>query len=364
VTSLNALETLIRAEIETSGPMPLERYMALCLGHPEHGYYMAKPAIGAAGDFTTAPEVSQMFGEIVGAVLAHAWSAMGSPAPVRLVELGPGRATLMLDILRTFKVLPDLLAAVDIHLVETSPRLRTAQEYRLTEAGHAATWHDTIDTVPAGPMLLVANEFFDALPIRQRVKRADGWREVLVGIDADDRVAFVDGPVGDPDAIPAALWDADDGAILEDCPAAREIAMTIGARLKACAGTALIIDYGYRQSTHGDTLQALRNKQFADPLTAPGAADLTAHVDFSAIAGRAAAAGAQAFGPITQGTFLTALGIGLRAERLRASGASAQDLALALERLTGAGGMGTLFKVLALTSSGLPAPPPFGDASD
>ncbi len=356
---MNALETLIRAEIDTSGPMPLERYMALCLGHPEHGYYMARHAIGAAGDFTTAPEVSQMFGEIVGAVLAHGWQAMGSPSPVRLVELGPGRATLMLDMLRTFKVLPGLLDAADIHLVETSPRLRAAQEYRLREHGHAATWHDTIDTVPGGPMLLAANEFFDALPIRQRVKRNGAWREVMVGPGAEDALAFVDGPAVPDDEIPPALREAKDGTIIEDCPAARAVAAGIGARLAADPGLALIVDYGYREPSHGDSLQALRGKRFADPLAGPGEADLTAHVDFAALAQAATSAGARAFGPMAQGAFLTALGIGLRAERLRASGAAARDLTLALERLTGAGGMGTLFKVLALASPGLPAPPPF-----
>ncbi len=358
---MRSLETLIRDEIASTGPMPLERYMALCLGHPEHGYYMAKPAIGAAGDFTTAPEVSQMFGEIVGAVLAHAWQAMGSPDPVRLVELGPGRATLMLDILRTFKVLPALLDAVDVHLVETSPRLRAAQEYRLTEAGFTATWHDTLETVPEGPVLLAANEFFDALPIRQRIMRGGTWRDRAIAIGTNDRLEFVDGQAVSAEAIPPALYDADEGAIIEDCPLARDIAGRIGARLSRNPGLALIVDYGYRETAHGDSLQALRAKQFADPLAGPGEADLTAHVDFASIAAAATAAGARAFGPITQGTFLTALGIGLRAERLRASGAGAQDLTLALERLTGAGGMGTLFKVLALSAPGLPAPPPFGD---
>jgi len=359
---MSALETLIRAEIAATGPMPLERYMGLCLGHPEHGYYMAKPAIGAAGDFTTAPEVSQMFGEIVGAVLAHAWQAMGSPAPVRLVELGPGRATLMLDILRTFRVLPDLLAALDIHMVETSPRLRAAQEYRLKEHGFTATWHDTIDEVPSGPMLLVANEFFDALPVRQRVRRGASWRARMVSIGDDDRLAFIDGPEVPATDIPEPLRDAAEGTVLEDCPAAREIAGRIGGRLARDPGIALIVDYGYREPAHGDSLQALREKKFADPLQDPGMADLTAHVDFTALAASATTEGSKAWGPIAQGTFLTSLGIGLRAERLRASGADAQDLTHALERLTGAGGMGTLFKVMALTAPDLPAPPPFGTA--
>jgi len=353
------LETLIRAEIAATGPMPLERYMALCLGHPEHGYYMAKPAIGAAGDFTTAPETSQMFGEIIGASLAHAWQQMGSPDPVRLIELGPGRATLMRDILRVFRLVPGLSAATDIHLVETSPRLRKAQAYRLKEDGHQPAWHDTIDTVPDGPTLIVANEFFDALPIRQAVMRNGQWRTVCVGIDETDGLVFVDADPVPEDALPAGLIEADDGAIIETAPLALKIAATIGAKLANAPGFALVIDYGYREPAHGDSLQALRDKRFADPLSRPGDADLTAHVDFSAIAEAARTAGATAHGPITQGSYLTALGIGLRAERLRAAGADAGDLTLALERLTGAGGMGTLFKVLALTTPGLPAPPPF-----
>lgn len=358
---MNPLEKLIRAEIAASGPMTLERYMALCLGHPEHGYYMARPAIGATGDFTTAPEVSQMFGEIVGAVLAHAWQSMGGPDPVRLVELGPGRATLMLDIMRTFKVLPGLLSAADIHLVETSPRMRAAQEYRLHEHGLAATWHRALDTVPEGPTLLVANEFFDALPIRQRVMRNGAWRERLVGVDGEGRIEFVDGPEVPANDIPAGLRDAEEGSILEDCPTGREIAGEIGARLAARPGLALVIDYGYRELAHGDSLQALRGKRHARPLEAPGEADLTAHLDFSALSATARNAGARSYGPITQGSFLTALGIGLRAERLRASGSATGDLSLALERLTGAGSMGTLFKVLALTSPGLTPPPPLGE---
>ncbi|MEJ8572225.1 class I SAM-dependent methyltransferase [Microbaculum marinum] len=356
---MTALERLIRDEIAATGPMRLDRYMALCLGHPEHGYYMAKPAIGASGDFTTAPEVSQMFGEIVGAVMAHGWQGLGTPTTVLLTELGPGRATLVLDMLRTFKVVPGLLEAVDIHLVETSPRLRRAQQYRLNEHGFTATWHDALETVPAGPMLLVANEFFDALPIRQHVMRDGIWRERMVGTGPGGDLCFIDGPQVPAADIPLRLRVAEEGAIIETHPAARQVAGEIGRRLSSHPGLALVIDYGYREAAHGDSLQALRGRQFADPLVSPGQADLTAHVDFAELSRAAVAAGAQAWGPITQGSFLTALGIGLRAERLRASGADGRDLTLALERLTGAGGMGTLFKVLALNSPDLPAPPPF-----
>lgn len=355
---MTPLEEIIRARIAADGPLPLADYMALCLGHPDHGYYTSRPAIGAEGDFTTAPEISQTYGEIVGAWLAHAWELAGRPAPLRMVELGPGRGTLMADILRTFRLVPALESAVSLHLVETSPRLRQMQAAALCASGIPPSWHDRLSDVPDGPMLLVANEFFDALPIRQLVRRAGAWRERCVGIEGD-RLALVDGPEAAPDEIPAPLREAPAGTLVETCPAGRAIAAEIGARLAAAPGAALVIDYGYRQPAAGDSLQALKGKQPADPLDAPGAADLTAHVDFSALADAARGAGAAAHGPLTQGTFLTALGIGLRAERLRRAGAPPGDLALAIERLTGAAGMGSLFKVLALTSPSLPAPPPF-----
>ncbi len=355
---MTPLENIIRNRIIADGPMPLADYMALCLSHPEHGYYRARPAIGAAGDFVTAPEVSQMFGEIVGAWLAHAWTLAGRPDPVNLVELGPGRGTLMADILRTFRVLPGLASAVRVHLVETSERMRDAQRMALSASGHAPHWHDSLAEVPRGAMLLVANEFFDALPIRQLVRCDGGWRERCVGLK-NERLAFVAGPEEAGEEVAASLRDAPDGAIVELCPAARGIAGEIGGRLAADGGAGLIIDYGYRAPGLGDSLQALKGKQAADPLVDPGAADLTAHVDFAALAEAAQEAGAVVCGPITQGAFLTALGIGLRAERLRAAGAAGAELSLAVERLTGAGGMGSLFKVLGLAGQGLPPPPPF-----
>lgn len=355
---MTPLETILRQRIAADGPMPLADYMALCLAHPEHGYYRTRPAIGAQGDFVTAPEISQMFGEIVGAWLAHAWELAGKPRPVALVELGPGRGTLMADILRTFRLLPELHSAVHVHLVETSPAMRSAQAAALAPTGHAPSWHDSLGELPPGPMLLVANEFFDALPVRQLVRRKAGWRERAVGVDRHG-LAFVDGPAVAATEVPSSLRAAPEGAIVEICPAARAIAAEIGSRLAAASGAALAIDYGYREPAVGDSLQALRGKRPADPLEAPGEADLTAHVDFSAMAAAAMSAGAAVHGPMTQGSFLTALGIGVRAERLRAAGAGQDDLILAVERLTGAGAMGTLFKVLALYSPGIAALPPF-----
>ncbi len=246
-----------------------------------------------------------------------------------------------------------------MHLVETSPRLRQAQAERLADV--PASWHDSLADVPDMPMLLVANEFFDALPVRQIVRRGAGWRERRVGL-AGDRLAFVDGEAAEAPPGPA-FADAQEGAVAEICDAGRAVAAAIGRRLAARPGAALLVDYGYREPAPGDTFQALRGKRPADPLEAPGEADLTAHVDFAALAGAARAAGAAAHGPTSQGGFLTTLGIGPRAERLRRGGADASELATAIERLTGIGAMGDLFKVLALTSPGLPVPPPFDSAS-
>ncbi len=356
---MTPLEELIHARIAAEGPMPLDRYMALCLGHPEHGYYMTRQAIGSEGDFTTAPEISQMFGEVLAAWLAHGWALAGSPAPVRLVELGPGRGTLATDILKTFRLVPPLAAAVEVHLVETSPLMRAAQAERLERAGPRAFWHDSLADVPEGPMLLVANEFFDALPVRQVVKAPDGWRERCVGIGSDGRLALVDGPPDDAGDIPAALGEAEEGTVVELRPAASAIAHEIGQRLARHPGYGLIVDYGYRDPSAGDSLQALMDGEPADPLSRPGQADLTAHVDFSALAAAAEGGGAVVQGVTRQGAFLTSLGIGARAERLRAAGAPAGELTLALARLTGSRDMGTLFKVLALSSAGLPTMPPF-----
>ncbi|ESR23189.1 class I SAM-dependent methyltransferase [Lutibaculum baratangense] len=353
---MNRLEELIHGEIDLNGPMRLDRYMALALGHPEHGYYMSRPAIGQSGDFTTAPEVSQMFGEIVGAWLAHMWTVLGSPSPVALVELGPGRGTLTADIWRTFALVPGLRDAARIHLVETSPRLRAQQADRLS--GLPVEWHETLDEVPAGATLLVANELFDALPIRHLVRRGESWRERRVAFAPEGGLAFVDAEPVEADLGPA-FAIAPEGAIAEICEAARAVATAIGRRMADAPGAGLVIDYGYRAAAPGDTLQALKGKRPADPLAAPGEADLTAHVDFGALAEAARAAGADSHGPLAQGSFLTALGIGARAERLRKGGADAGDLGLALERLTGVGAMGDLFKVLALVTPGTATPQPF-----
>ncbi|MGQ7792703.1 class I SAM-dependent methyltransferase [Faunimonas sp. B44] len=347
------LARLIRA----NGPITVANYMAICLGDPEHGYYATRDPLGAAGDFTTAPEISQMFGEIVGAWLAHAWALAGAPAAVRIVELGPGRGTLMADVLRVLARVPGL-AAAPVHLVETSPALCARQ--RETLSGHAGSiaWHDRLEAVPEGPILLVANEFFDALPIRQFVRARGAWRERMVGLGEGERLAFGIGPgmIDTPLAAP-------DGAILEVNPPAAAMMQAIAGRIARHGGAALVIDYGHAATAPGDTLQAVRRHAYCDPLEAPGESDLTAHVDFQALAAAARAGGASVHGPIAQGRFLLDLGLLNRAGQLGAAAdeAAREAIRAAVERLAGRDAMGELFKVVAVTPHGL-TPPPFGQA--
>ncbi|WP_293507623.1 SAM-dependent methyltransferase [Parvibaculum sp.] len=344
--------------IEETGPIPLSHYMALALGHPEHGYYMTRDPLGARGDFTTAPEISQMFGELIGLWLADIWATQGAPASFLLAELGPGRGTLMADALRAMRAAPGMTDAAEIHFVETSPVLRKAQRERVPRA----TWHERIDTLPAGPLFLIANEFFDALPIVQYQRTERGWCERYVGI-AEGRLAPVLAPVPLPGetGLPPAMRAAPLGAIAEISPASAAIAQAIATRIAAQGGAALIVDYGHARSAPGDTLQALRGHQYADPFAAPGEADLTAHVDFEALANAVRAGGAAAHGPVEQGAFLTALGIEARAANLRrrATAAQAPDIDAGLRRLTAPGEMGSLFKVLGIVPRGTPTPAGF-----
>jgi NADH dehydrogenase [ubiquinone] 1 alpha subcomplex assembly factor 7 len=312
--------------------------------------------LGAAGDFITAPEVSQMFGELIGLWCAETWRQMGAPARVVLAELGPGRGSLMADALRAADALPAFRAAAEVHLVEISPALRAAQAERLR--GQAVAWHERFDEVPAGPLLLLANEFFDALPVRQFQRRADGWHERLVAASGEG-FAFVLAPEPLPGAtIPDRA--AATGGTVELAPAREALMAAIAARLAADGGAALIVDYGDGAGT-GDTLQAVRRHGFADVLADPGTADLTAHVDFGALARAARSAGARVFGPVEQGAFLTALGIEARAVRLAASSApeTARAVRAGLDRLVEPEQMGRLFKAMAVTAPGLPAPAGF-----
>jgi SAM-dependent MidA family methyltransferase len=348
---MTPLARLLARRIAATGPITLADYMADCLTHPVHGYYTTRDPLGAAGDFTTAPEISQMFGELLGLSLAQAWLDQGAPAQVVLAELGPGRGTLMADVLRATRGVPGFHAAVRVHLVETSSHLRQMQKDRITDA----IWHDTVFDLPPGPLFLMANEFFDALPIRQFIRDGAGWRERVIGLDGE-RLVFgltAPAPFG---ALEARLADTQDGDLVELCPALPPIVAEIGRRIGTHGGAALIVDYGDWRSL-GDTLQALSAHARTGPFDAPGMADLTAHVDFESIA--LAAAPARFSRLATQQVFLERLGIAARAEVLARglTGAALQSHLAAHRRLTHPDEMGHLFKVMGLFAAhGLPPP--------
>jgi NADH dehydrogenase [ubiquinone] 1 alpha subcomplex assembly factor 7 len=324
---MTPFERALRQRIATDGPITVEAYMEACNAY----YYATRDPLGAAGDFTTAPEISQMFGEMVGAALADAWSRARSPQDAVYVELGPGRGTLAADAL---KVLRSAGFAGEVHLIETSPLLRERQRVAVGDAH----WHDGIEDLPASPLLLVANEFLDALPIRQLVGSHERCVLVAAGGLAFDR----------------------DGQVVETSPAREAAATAIAARLAEHGGVALIVDYGHAESAAGDTLQALRGHQFAPLLHHPGEQDLTAHVDFEAIGRAARAAGASVSALATQGEWLNRLGLGARAATLASSNPErASELAAAVQRLAGRSEMGTLFKVLAIHSAEWPEPAGF-----
>ena len=348
---MTPLAALIAARIAATGPITLADYMADCLLHPAHGYYTTRDPFGTAGDFITAPEISQMFGELIGLALAQVWLDQGRPDPVMLVELGPGRGTLMADILRATAGVPGFASAARVHLVEASARLRAVQAMRVP----AASWHDTLATVPAGPLLLVANEFLDALPIRQFIRDGDGWRERVVGL-AGGRLVFgltMAAPFG---PLAQRLADTGQGDLVELCPALPPLVAQIAGRIAGHGGAALIIDYGCWRS-QGDTLQAIQGGAAADPLAAPGLADLTAHVDFEAIALASAPARHSRLTP--QGVFLDRLGLQQRSARLAQSlsGPALASHLAAYRRLTDPGEMGHLFKVMGLWPATAPPLP-------
>ena len=360
---MNELTRALARRIRVAGPVNIAAYMAEALGNPEHGYYTTRDPLGARGDFITAPEISQIFGELIGLWCADTWERMGRPDPVILAEFGPGRGTLMEDALRALRVAPDFRRAMRLHLVETSPVLRAAQKAALGEA--SPSWHDAAAGLPDGPLIAIANEFLDALPIRQFVKSEKGWHERFVGLSADeDHLVFVLEPnvsMGAEVLIPRSLRAAPAGSLCEVSVAAASLAHLLGARLAAQAGAALFIDYGYFPSACGETLQALRRHQRHDVLADPGDADLTAHVDFAAFAAAANEAGAATWGPVSQGAFLTSLGLAPRAAKLLTKATPAQAAAIdsACRRLIDPAGMGTLFKVLALGNPALSAPAGF-----
>lgn len=349
---MTPLAELIAARIRASGPVSLADYMADCLLHPRYGYYATRDPFGASGDFTTAPEISQMFGEIMGLCLAQAWLDQGAPARFTLAECGPGRGTLMADVLRATARVPGFHAAADLVLIEASATLRDIQAQRLS--AHQPRWLPLVQDLPEAPLFLLANEFFDALPIRQFTRQGGFWAETMVGLS---KGALTPGlaPPG-PLAALDHRTDVPEGSLVEICPAAAPIVAEISSRIRRHGGIALIVDYGDWQSL-GDTFQAMRNHAYVDPFATPGEADLTAHVDFEALA-RAALPAGVAY--TTQGALLTALGIGPRARQLAAHpDAALNDPLTAARRLTDPAEMGNLFKALAIHPAGTPPPAGF-----
>jgi NADH dehydrogenase [ubiquinone] 1 alpha subcomplex assembly factor 7 len=352
------LEAEIRRLIAIAGPMPLADYMRLCLTHPQYGYYITHDPIGAAGDFITSPEISQMFGELIGLWMAAVWQQMGAPENVRVVELGPGRGTMMIDALRAARTVPNFYTAIVLHMVEISPRLQAMQRQRLEGLGEPVLWHPALTDVPSGPTIMIANEFIDALPVHQAIKQAGGWHERVVDIAPDGKLTI--GAARDPlphfDAtLPRELRQSPEDSIFEW--RSDSIALELGRRARS-DGVALVIDYGHVRQGLGQTLQAVAGHSYTDPLRSPGEADLTAHVDFATLANTAEIIGGRIHGPLSQRNFLYRLGIEERAEILKSQAVpdKAAEIDGALARLTATGpkGMGELFKVLGI------ADPKFG----
>lgn len=350
---MTPLAEALARRIAATGPVSVADYMAECLLNPRHGYYATRDPLGAAGDFTTAPEISQMFGEFLGLCLAQTWLEQGAPRRFVLAELGPGRGTLMADVLRAAGAVPDFRAAAEVHLVEASPVLRARQ--RATLAGTDVAWHDRVEDLPEAPLFLLANEFLDALPIRQFVRDGAGWRERQVAL-SDGALVFGLSSPAPLAALDHRLSDTRPGEVVEVCPALPAIVGEIGRRIASHGGAALIVDYGGWRS-RGDTLQAVRNHAYDPPLAHPGEADLTAHVDFEAVA--RAAAPARATDMVDQGVLLERLGITARARALARglSGAALDSHVAAHRRLTHPDEMGRVFKSLAIHPADRPAPP-------
>ncbi len=350
---MTPLARQLARRIVAAGPISIADYMAECLLDSEHGYYCTRDPFGTAGDFVTAPEISQMFGEMVGLALAQAWVDQGRPTRFTLAELGPGRGTLMADILRATRAVPGFTKAARVHLVEASANLRRVQQQTLAPV--KAIWCDSADDLPGAPLFVVANEFFDALPVRQFTRDPHGWRERQVGL-LDDRLSFGLSAPAPIAALDHRLGDTRAGDIVETCAPARPVIQAISSHIATHGGAVLIVDYGGWHSL-GDTLQALRAHQPADPLATPGEADLTAHVDFEALA---KAAKDVTVSPMTrQGVFLERLGITARAQALagRLSGTTLESHIAAHRRLTHPQELGSLFKILAVTPVGSPPLP-------
>ena len=345
---------LLKAQIRESGPIPVSAYMAACLQHPEFGYYVRRPAIGAEGDFITAPEISQIFGELLGLWCAAVWQQMGEPARLHLIELGPGRGALMADMLRSARLLPAFRRAIAVHLVESNATLVTLQKERLA-AESAINWHRALpDVLSDGAVIVVANEFFDALPIAQYVLLDGAWRQRLVGLDAAGAFQFQNGDVTDVDwACPAV-----DGDVREVCEAVPTMMARFGEFSRTRDFAAVVIDYGSGDDLPGDTLQAVRRHHYTSPFAVPGESDLTTHVNFADLARAAHAQGLAVDGPTTQAEFLGALGIVQRGSRLMSANPDkAGSIEAGVARLLAPNGMGARFKAIGLRGRSVPPLP-------
>jgi SAM-dependent MidA family methyltransferase len=335
--------------------------MMLALHDPEHGVYASRNAIGRTGDFITAPEISQMFGELLGLWILEVWRQQDRPKKIKLVELGPGRGTLMRDVLKAARLDAGFLAALDVVLIEASPTLKTVQAQTLKDSPTPVRWSSRAgDSFEGTPLFLIANEFFDALPIRQYVKTEQGWHERMV-IASEDELDFALAPMAVPGlAMPESRGPADAGAVYEISPASTALAEEIAGHIAQQGGAALIVDYGHAGTGFGETLQAIAQHKTAQVLAAPGTADISAHVDFTELTQAALRGGAKAFGPVAQGAFLESLGIAHRAEQLtKKNPAQAGTIESALQRLTASDQMGNLFKALAILPPNVPPPPGF-----
>jgi NADH dehydrogenase [ubiquinone] 1 alpha subcomplex assembly factor 7 len=349
------LDAVIRTRIAREGPMPIATFMALCLYDPDHGYYLRGDPLGAGGDFVTAPEVSQMFGEMIGLWAAEVWQEIGAPAVLQLIEIGPGRGTMMHDAIRAARAAPEFRRALRVHLIEVSPALRQRQSHTLRDAGDVPVrWHTTLGEAPSGPAIVLANEFFDALPVNQAERRPSGWHERRITLNPGGEFAFTLAP--DPIAgferhLPPAVAKAPVGAVFEW--RSDQFATDVASRLGQDS-VALVIDYGHAVSAVGDTFQAVRSHRYASPLAMPGRTDLTAHVDFGALGRAAAAVGTRTHGPVEQGVWLKRIGIETRARALAAGLAEDKRprIAADLTRLVGTGAtdMGSLFKAMAISA--------------
>jgi len=349
----------IAALIRATGPISVADYMALCLFDPDDGYYTTREPFGAKGDFVTAPEISQMFGELVAVWLVQAWQAAGEPLPATFAEIGPGRGTLMRDMARVVRrIAPRLSEGATFALVEASPRLASVQEETLAQSGLRFEWHGTVETLPGQPLYIVGNEIFDALPFRQFVRQDGRWLERAIGLDDDGAFRFGIGAATVAGPLPAEIEDAPDGSICEIAPAREGLMLAIASRIAAGGGAALFFDYGHLRPGLGDTFQAVRRHRSEGVFDNPGEADLTSHVDFSALAAVARSHGLSTLSA-TQGEFLLGMGLLERAGNLGRSAdeATREAIAAAVERLAGPGQMGDLFKVLAVLPAGAVLPP-------